>query len=398
MRTLAAFLLIVLLAVPVHAAVIGVNRGVVRYEDVLRGGYAEQTVAVSTDASEPVPIELEPYGEVADWLRFEPAEQERLTSRDDPLRLRIIVEPPPDVANGVYTGNVRVLTGTLIRSGDREGRMGSNIRAALNIRLSVEVTGQQRTACRARGFRIIGAEEGEALDLIFEVENTGNVRIQPEVSITALDQFRERRIAEYSLLTPQQLLPTTTSRFQEPLIHDLAPGQYWATFSAPPCSGSETITFDVVERGGYADQGVFERLSATSYGETGDILPIEGDFRNIGQRVVTAKMRGSITHQDGTVEKVIDTDQFRIEPGATARFETFFNPQRAGQYTILAHILYNGKVTHERSYILNINGRSFATGQAVSFGSLRHWSTQSVIVVALGLLALVLVRRRRRGW
>lgn len=389
---IAAFLLF---AQATSAVVIGVNTGTLTYTNVLRGGYAEAEAVISTDSPTPVPIVLEPYGDIKDWIRYE-IDEEPTTSSNKPLKVRIIVEPPLDTPNGEYTGNVRILTGELFTVTNRQGTMGSQVKAALSIRIKVTVTGTQITACQAAGFKILTAEEDSPLNILFQITNKGNVRIQPKLSITALDQFREKTLGTYTLNTPEELLPTTTRRFQETIPHSLPPGQYWAEIDVPLCGDSGIVTFDVVERGGVADQGVLERIDAQSWANTGDIIPITAVFRNVGERVVTAKFKGAILNEDGDIVKVIDTDLYSVPPGQVATIETFFNPQVGGQYIVRGHVLYNNKLSYEREFILNVNGAPLATGNATVASAVASPLAQTFIVAIALLLVLIAVRKKKR--
>ena len=58
-----------------------------------------------------------------------------------------------------------------------------------------------------------------------------------------------------------------------------------------------------------------------------------------------------------SIEKVIDTDTYNVPPGQTARIETFFNPTEPGQYVVAGRVLYNNKLTFQKSTIITCKDR-----------------------------------------
>ena len=59
---------VVLLAVNTFAVSIGVSPGRVRFENVLKNGYSERTVTISTNSDEMLTVRLKPQGSLAEWM------------------------------------------------------------------------------------------------------------------------------------------------------------------------------------------------------------------------------------------------------------------------------------------------------------------------------------------
>lgn len=370
----------------VSAVAIGVSRADLVFEEVLRAGYAEETVVVSTDSPTPITAAFEVEGDIAEWVRFIPenANESFEFSANSPQQVTIIVEPSADAANGEYEGLIRVITGEISR--DSDGQFGTSTRAAFGIDTTVDVTDTEVSSCVIGGLTLQDTEITQPIDLVYRVENTGNVRVQPELDVIIYDMNAEDVVERQTVQTSEETLPTTTEQFIAQVTNTLEPGQYWAQVSSDDCSGEGFRTFDVLERGGIADQGEFLRFEMESFVETGEIVPITAVFENKGARTVSAKLKGSILIDDKLV-KVIDTDFYDTPPGEIANIETFFNPQEPGRYEVKGRVFYNNKLTFERIGILNVSGEGIASS----------FSFLPVLMILIILFLLVLIRRKRNS-
>lgn len=378
---------LLLLLPSVHAIAIGVNRASVNFDDVLRGGYAETVITVTTDSPELVSAEVLMEGEASAWITF--SSREFNFSRDKPYQLHVIAQPPLDTRIASYQVNLSVITGSLGYNGD--GRMGTSTRASFRIPLNIQMTGTERVACTVGGVNVFDTEVGDPLQVEVSVLNRGNVRVNPRVDIEIFDRLRAESLGTNTQLLGVSILPTLTEQRSRLYEFDLDPNQYWAQISVPECGYSNLLTFDVLEPGGIKDDGDFIRIEAPAWAETGDIIEINAVFRNRGPRAVRASFKGTISSvETGEIVKVIDTDEYIVDPDITAELETFFNPLIGGQYRVNGKVYYNSKLTAERETIINVNGSPIEK---------RMTSTTLIIMVmVIVILALmIMIKRRRQG-
>ncbi len=387
--------LLVLPVLPAASAFgIGVNKASLSFDDVLQAGYAQDRVMVTTDSEAPVSGTYQLEGDIAPWVRIMPNATNFTFSHDKPYAMTVIVEPPPDARLQNYTGGVRILTGTVARTGG--GKIGTSTRAALLIRLGLGITGTEHLECRAGGIQIKSTEIGQPFELVASVANKGNVRISPDFTIAVYDQYQERLVKNITVPGSQEILPTVTADFLKQVQQDLPVGQYWARVDVPLCHASSFLTFDVLDRGAIADKGELVRVEAQSWANTGDIIPIHAIFRNLGSRTVSAKFKGTITTPSGDkIMKVIDTDAYNVPPGQTASIETFFNPTEPGRFIVAGRVLYNSKLTFQKSAIINVRGPFLQA--ASGYGWLLLILLAIIILVLLILIAKRKRRRRGRG-
>ncbi len=394
LRTLVSlFVLALLLATSVLAIGLGVNKGRIHYEDVLQNGYAQEEVIVTTDSEEPITGTYQFEGSIAPWLRVEPEAEFFSFSRSEPYKLVVIVEPPADAQLQEYSGGVRILTGEIGRTGG--GLIGTTTRAAFLIRIGLGLSGTQHIECRAGGIQIQDTEIEQPFDFMATVVNRGNVRIQPDFVIQVFDRFQEELMMNVTVPMDREILPTVTQEFLTQIQQELPPAQYWARVNVPLCDDASLVTFDVLDRGGIADKGELVRIDASNWASTGDILPIYAIFKNTGSRTVIAKFKGTITTSDGKLVKVIETDQYNVPPGQTAEIETFFNPTEAGRYIVSGRVLYNNKLTFQKSTIINVQGPMLVAAR--QFGG-PILLILLIIIVILLILIMIAKKRRRRRW
>lgn len=374
-----------------EASVIGANKGVITLKNVLKNGYAQEPVTLTTDTDFNLSITYKIEGEIADWLRIEPAEQPFFISKDNSGTVLVIVEPPGDAKNQRYMGSVQFLTGAL--SGP-EGQFGTTVRAAINIRLGVDITGQEIVSCSVGGYKLEDVEEGYPLEFYAIVTNSGNVRIKPEFILEFWNQDQSELVETFSFTTNESILPTVQKQIFQSIAHDLDIGQYWIKIKTPLCQEGAVgfITASVIERGGVSDKGELIKIENKARAKTGDIIPIDAVFKNLGSRVVSAKFKGTISSGD-EIFKIINTDHLDVVPGETAKLRTYFNPVQSGQYIIKGQVLYNKKLTFEKSSILNIS----PSGKLPLGSKGIMWSIVLIVLVIIIMILIILVMKRKRG-
>jgi hypothetical protein len=384
------YLILLLIALPfTSAALLGVNKIDLEYNDVLRAGYAEDYVIVSTGAVNNISLYIEAQGDIKDWISFEPKEQPFTMSANNPSVIKVIVQPPSDARVGEYESVVLISTGPL---GQQSGQMGTNVVVAFELKAKVKVTDTQILSCGAGGFDIKDMEIGFPLEMSSSVSNGGNVRVNPSFQLKIYDQNQKNVVSILNYSYNNEILPTLTAQIQAKLENALDIGQYWVEVNSSPCGGGAFLTFSVLEKGGISDLGEFVRLENNAWALTGDIVPINAQFRNRGSRVVSAQFKGIVT-LDEKIVKVISSDSVDVAPGELVPLPVFFTPEKVGQYRITGRIYYNKKITFEKSSILNVN-----QGEAKQKASINKYyvALGAIILIIIVLLMLIIIKKRKK--
>lgn len=391
---LAAFFVIFLVfsSTLAQAVVIGANKGAVDFRNVLKNGYAKELVTFTTDTDFDLSVDYKIEGEIADWVTIEPADNPFYTSKGNPYVLGIVIQPPGDVQIDQYKGSIRFITGAL---GGPDAQFGTSVRTAININLGVQVTGQEILACRLNEITMEDVEEGYPFEMYTIISNNGNVRIRPEIILEFWNQDQTVLVRTFNITSPKEILPTLQERLFSSFAQDLPIGQYWVRVKTPICgnAGSSFITVSVIERGGVSDKGELVSISNEPDAVVGQIVPIDALFRNLGERVVSAKFKGTVTSgSKDNIFKVIDTEPIDVPPGESAVLRTYFNPTQEGQYTVTGRVLYNRKLTFDKVSILNV----YLAGTRLGKSFFSPLMIVIIMILAVIMMLLLLIFRSRR--
>jgi hypothetical protein len=378
----------ILFASLAFAVSIGVSPGRLQFPEMLKSGYAERTVTVSTDSTSELLAHFEKDGDIKDWIRFEPYDEFFSLTLNNPYKVKVIVEPPADAKNGSYYGKLRFVTD---RFGQITGRAGGFVKAAVQMDIDVNVTGVEVLKCRSGGFTILDTEQGFPIVFSATVVNDGNVRIRPKISIDIWDQFQTNLILSKDF-SEDEVLPTVTKTISKQLSSQGLPiGQYWATISVGDCKASDILTFSIVEKGGIVDKGTLVEINNKPWVYVGEPVQINSIFNNDGMRTVTSQFKGNIKLDDKIVQ-VIESDLVDVPSHDSTTFTSYFTPEKPGRYIIQGRVHFNNKITFEKSSVINVNPVLQASGKIGVIQLLIY----IVIVTAIIYLIRIIVKEKRR--
>ncbi|MFH1510830.1 MAG: hypothetical protein ABIF10_04000 [Candidatus Woesearchaeota archaeon] len=332
-----------------EAVNIGISPGAAHFSKMLRGGYAQRTVTVSSSSNDPVLVHYEVYGQVEDWIRIDSNSTSFTIKGNEPYRMKIIVTPPSDVQGGNYTGSIRIVTDAL---GRLEGGTGSIVKAAVSIQIQVEIVGEEVLACRAGGFSIPTVETGYPMYVSYTVINDGNVRLRPHIEVDIWDQLHENLLHSTEFFD-ESILQTEEDRITKSIMLNLGVGQYWAHVKVIECDASTLATFSVVEKGAIADQAELVEVNTKAWARVGEIVPITAVFRNTGVRPVFAYFKGKIMLGE-QIMHLLQTDEIEVAVGSTINFTEFYVPKQPGQHVVTGRVNYNKKLTYEKGSVINV--------------------------------------------
>jgi hypothetical protein len=336
----------------ISATVIGVSPANLTFLNVMRGGYAQNNLIVSSDSQDPTNVTVSSTGNISSWLNF--SKIITLTP-NSPYTLTFSVNPPNDIPNGNYTGFL-ILETAPSGGGIAEHAVGI-IRSTLDVYITVQVTDVQVVQCQASHYSVQSVEKGDDTDFVVNVTNTGNVLLAPRVTVTIWNQDQSQILKTLNFVG-SQILPTTQKRLDVSFnTGGLDTAQYWAEVSTPDCLGSELLTFDVLEPGAIKADGILLDIFTVPQAEVGDTVPIEAHFKNTGEKDVGAQFEGQIT-KSGKVIQLLNSPLSDVSTGQTGTFTFYFTPQSSGDYIISGKVYYSGKVSYEQSATLHVVSQS----------------------------------------
>ena len=326
------------------------------FPNMLRGGYSEKHVFISSNNDYPINVIVTMPAELEQWLSFKPNKSFTIPAKSN-FELIVIAHPPKDAANGVYENmlNIRALSDVKINSS-----LGSSVSTAIGLRTKIEVVGNQILDFNVDLIKISDAEVDSPIPIYFEITNNGNVKVKPKVIVDILSQDKKAVLKTISV-SSKEVLPSITKNVEISVPSSgLKIGQYWANVSIykeNKILKSNFLTFDIVEKGTLHTEGELKKLWSEPWIKEGNIAKIIATFKNTGETLVTAKFKGEI-YSENSIVKVLESESIDVTSGKEVNLTTHFNPPSAGRYIIKGEVYFNNKISETKETILNVTGKS----------------------------------------
>ncbi|MEM3370857.1 MAG: hypothetical protein QW471_04160 [Candidatus Woesearchaeota archaeon] len=366
-------------------ASLGVSPGALIFPNMLRGGFAQRQILIST-LSEPINVQLNAGGEIDSWIEF--SRQNLTVLPNISTAVSIVVRPPADIPNGNYSGFVTVFRTPMDNSQNITG-IGNVVVMSVRVPITVEVTDRESKKCRAYSFSIDSVEQGSQAKLRMVVINDGNVKMSSPVRVDIWDQQRTSIVKFQQFSTPN-VLPTLEQAIDFSLsVEQLPTGQYWAEISVPECDAYSIVTFDILEKGALLSKGSLLQIINEPWISVGQTAKIEAIFKNEGARSVLARFKGTVSYQ-GQLVSVLESDEVEVPAGATESLITYFKPALPGSYTIEGRVYYGKKVTFPASSIINVKESQRIHLDLITLIYIM------ILIASLVLLFLIFRRHRKR--
>ena len=376
----------------VSGASIAINPGSLRVNNMVRNGYAERTVRVSTNEETAiVRIAFENRNnEVNDWVTLDPNDEEFIIGRDNPRDIKVSVEPPEDTPNGNYSTSIIFM---LRGDAELEGLTGAVIDTAVSFRVVVTVVDDEVVSCNIVSENIRNIELGDQINPILRVHNTGNIRLNPTVEIQIWNQDQSR-LERTIISDSDMILPTIIDEIS--ILENtrgLMPGQYFADIKVPECRYEESLTFDILEPGTISADGELIGIRVSAWNNKSDEIIINPIFENKGERNVEAFFEGVI-RKDGNIRARLNTPRIIVEPGQRFEFETFFSSDDPGRYEVSGRVYYENKRTFEKVNRFNILDQySESKESSMEFTTI---GSSIIVLTIISLVLLILIKKKKQ--
>ena len=372
------FMFFISAAHPVSAVSIGISPAELSFENVLKGGYAESAVSVSTSSETPLNFTVSTAGAVKDWIEFEPS-QNLTISRDGMKRVSVIVRPPADVANGIYTGSILVST-TSARSGGTGA--GAGVTTGTTSDVTVKITGDEIKKASVQNVEAKDTEEGYPVEISVSVLNEGNVVITPLVTVEIFSKAGTDVLKSVSS-SETSVLPTKMSIIRlKAGTEGLEKGEYSAlvTVTMDGVTLSQNMLhFSLLEKGTLSKMGVLQKVWNEPWADIGSVVKIDAYFENQGELLVSGKFKGEV-YRAGSLVEVAESEELEVPVGKTVVLSAYFRPEQPGQYVVKGAVIYGGKTTETKESYINVGPQA---GQAPPDYVLFTAALAAVVVAAI---------------
>ncbi|VVB54355.1 Uncharacterised protein [uncultured archaeon] len=339
------------------AVSLGAGPAVVEFPEMIKGGYAEQVITVSTAGDEPLIVKSEVTGEIKSWASVE----EGGTFKLDPAARRdvkIMVNLPIDVPNGRYEGII-YFRAAPASSASGEGT-GLSLGAGVGIRVGITVSDKQVEKYELRQVGVKDTEIGFPAEFTATLANTGNVRLVPKITITIMDELKKRTIKTFDY-AETEIKPTSSETITIKVpTNGIDVGKYTAKVTADNGQEQE-VFFNVLEKGTLALKGILREVKAEKvWVEEGEMVKIVATLENTGELPIEgAIFKGEAYLVDdayGTRKLVgtFESDQMDVPKEKTVELSSYYTPAIGGRYVIRGEVAYGGKRTQSKDTILNV--------------------------------------------
>ena len=368
-----------------YAVGVGVSPATLSYEKVLRGGTAQEQFTISSSADADVYYTIRVEGN--DWFSFSPTPPVKVPAKGS-VRVNAIVNPPADTPTGVYNCTIYVEPAEVNVTEGEGAIMG--IFAALGLRTSIEITGEQILAGNVYRIYVEDNEIGKPIRFKTGFSNTGNVRANPGIDIEIL---KEEAVID-TLKKSEEIIPGEAKEIiAEWTGKDL--GEYNANVRVllnGDLLSQRDLKFKVLERGALTCMGEVVDVTAPAEANVSMPVKLEVGFKNTGVVAMEAKIKGDVIRNDKLVE-VIEGDPVLIEVGNTATLTAYFTPKKPGEYLIDSDVVYEGKKAEISPITVSV--KSEAGGVKIP----ESWVLVAVIAglgVVVAVVLIYIVRRKSK--
>lgn len=349
--------LILFLAAPVTATELN-SDSELQFKDVLANGYAEAQTTLTTDSPSLLPVTISAAGPIENWISFE-SSSGFFISRDMPLNLRIIVEPPANTQKGVYTGYVVVS----VPEEGNEITTSTFSNEVSTIKVIVEITDTEIKDLSVYSITLDDAMQGSPILFNVEAENKGNVIAKPTINIEILDS--DENVIKSQQFSSEELLATQKKNIELQFPSEgISAGNYFAkvsVFSDGYFIKQATIPFRLFEKGTTTLSGKFVSFEADNITHVDSAAYITGVFENTGQVSLSAKLKADIYLGDTLIQQVESNTKI-IPPGEKAEFTAYFIPDAIAVYNITSYVVYNGQKSETKETLLSAKSREMPLG------------------------------------
>lgn len=388
-------LMFVLVAIPSIAQAaggLGISPSRFTVDHMLRGIPAEKTFVLSHgEHSEAKFIKIEVDESIRDWVTTDRGlEFTWPGGSDTQFPLTVIVTPPDDIANGTYTGSIRIINTT--DPENAAGGNGASVSLAVAIEGNFTVSDEQVLDYEVHTITTPDQiEEGSPLEMIMHIENKGNVRARPtRVEVDYYDKFNEVLLEEDEVTDMDSVGAfEQDGQILVEVPHTLAVGQYWArilVFGEDGLLKEEDKVVEVVPAGSLAKQGTLSGLEHASSVNPGEVVKITGNFENTGSTIVTARLEVEVYRGSSLVD-VLESSARSVRVGKTEELSVFFTPEQAGKYRLEGTVSYSGQVTPTVKSTVNVGGVAGVSGMTIII----------IGIIAILVIGVVIFMMRRKG-
>lgn len=325
------FILIVFAAGYVYADNINVDPAFVRFDNVLRGGYASSDIYITTDSKTDLKVNYVVVGELSGWVTIENKGGAFLNS-NSPYVLSVSIRVPEGVSNGEHQGSMvfsfEDTTSSKITSGGARDFV---------VPLGVYVTDQVVSDVKIANVNVDDVLLGEEVFVVFDIKNDGNTNVRPTLNIDIKD-VGGKLIKNLNFATQDEVLSTQQKTLRVGM-GSLDYGDYNAQinfFLGDFLLKSVQTPFSVVQDSLQIRKITFVELESRDKGHVDNDFNLVAHIKNSGEDT-TARFSGEL-YFNGEFISDLASDFMLVRSNEEAQIKFGFVPTKVGFYKIVGRL------------------------------------------------------------
>ncbi len=314
----------------------------ITFNNVLRDGYAETLLALSTDKGN-FDVDFSIEGNLKDYFTIE---SNNILTQEQSLRTKIILKTPSNIQNGLYQ-NFLIITFTSKSS--PEVTTSSSI--SKSIPIDVYITDTVIKQLEINNILIDDIRENQNLDIIIDWTNKGNVLIKPKIEVKILDlknNLIKEREFETSLLPKQDNYNINLGRLNK--------NEYKAVIRVlldDSLIQERTLNFFVLALNEKISKGILTSIENQDRSHIDDKTQIIGSFVNTGESELNAIMITEVYLNNNLID-TIESNNINIKTNQNIEINNLFIPKELGLYKFKNYIQYGNKISNTKESVLEV--------------------------------------------
>ena len=338
-------------SLPAFAQGVGISPTAAEFDDTLRNGEYYRTITVINGGSSDQVFSFQPGGDIGQWLTIVDTEDrtqelETITAgANSRARVLLRLNIPEDAPNGTFRGVVRVMAAG---SGSTQGGNGAGASVNIGAEILVQaiVSGTQVIDGKLIDASVNQVELGSFMRINSVVQNLGNVRVNPQVTLEVLNP--EGTVVFQETFQQESIFASETGAVsaewdttgQELGDYRVKTSVRFGDFDV----GEREFDFTILPFGTLTRQGELRSLELVVKPDPQDLGMMHAIFQNTGQIDTLAKFIGEFYFGDKLID-VLTSEEVLVLVGEQKRLEVFPRAGEAGEYSIRGKVNFEGKET-----------------------------------------------------
>lgn len=400
--SLISMLLIGFPATNVEAQTVGIAVGGEPQWEITGGLYGEEyrtTVYLQYMGQDAMELNLAAEGDIADWMSFYTPDDMNLPTKkvatipNQYVDVVLVVRIPDDAPVGTSTGVVTYSAAPPELSAEATD-MNVSTQIQNQTYVAVTVVGTPVYSGVASNFTAKDTEVGYPVRILFDFENTGNVRVYPIVDLTILKAGET--IDAKTVEAPRV---ERGAKVAIPVEWDTTfagPGEYTATVAVrlgEQKLGTGEVSLAVFPKGTLTRAGSFTDLVLDDQTpELGKLAKFLASFANVGQVDTNAQFVAEI-YRDGDLVDNLTSAPVSVPAGKSDIVVGYYKIEAPGQYRVSGLINYEGKTTDKREVTFTVvangvtPGNTSTPNSGVAEEDDEDGSSSPIIWIVIGVVA-----------